>query len=69
MSGLNGLIFYSTPTYTVSLVVRDGIVVGAPPFARRWALGHDAHQVVLDGVRRNADLAWLPQDDVMRIDP
>jgi hypothetical protein len=54
----NGLIWLSTARYTVGLVVRDGVVVDAPPIARRWAMGRDARQVWRDA--RGAKLVWLP---------
>lgn len=36
---MNGLLWWSSDRATVGLVVRDGVVVEAPPYARKWALG------------------------------
>jgi hypothetical protein len=55
----DGLIWWSTPHATVGLLVRDGRVVDASPFARR-AVGRDARQVWRLAVRAGGDLGWLP---------
>lgn len=68
MSG-NGLIWWSTRTATVGLVVRDGKVVEAPPYARRWALGRDARQLWREGTRLGARLEWLPDATARRSSP
>jgi hypothetical protein len=36
---MNGLFYWSTDRATVGLVVRGGVVIDAPPYAHRWALG------------------------------
>lgn len=36
---MNGLLWWSSDRATVGLIVRRGVVVDAPPYARRWALG------------------------------
>ncbi len=55
----SGLIWCSTPTATVGLVVEDGIVVDCPPYARRWALGRDARDVWFQQGLRRAQLRWV----------
>lgn len=55
-----GMIYLSTPRYTVGLVVRAGVVAAAPPIARRWALGRDARDVWRQAARQGARLEWLP---------
>ncbi len=55
----DGLIYWSTPRATVGLVVRDGIVVETPPYARRWAQGRDARDLWFDGVAKGVRLAWV----------
>jgi hypothetical protein len=61
----DGLIWYSTPRYTVGLSVRAGRVVEAPPVARRWAMGRDARDLWRELARQRATqrgvrLEWLP---------
>lgn len=56
----NGLIWCSTRTATVGLIVAVGRVVDCPPYARRWAFGHDARTVWREQARTGADLVWLP---------
>ena len=60
MSSPAGLIWLSTPRYTVGLIVDGGRVVAAPPYARRWALGRDARQVWREAKARGARLDWIP---------
>jgi hypothetical protein len=58
-----GMIWLSTPKATVGLVVRDAVVVDAPPYARRWALGADARVLWRRLARNPANrLEWLPGD-------
>lgn len=60
----NGLIYLSTPTATVGLVVRDGVVVDAPPYARRWALGADARELWRRYASRPENhLEWIEERD------
>lgn len=54
---MDGLIWYSTPAATVGLVVKDGVVVDAPPYARKWALGRSAEELLNHS---HATTAWLP---------
>ena len=56
---MNGAIWYSTSTATVLLVVRDGVVVDGPPYARHWAIGRRAADVWLEGYARGVRLTWL----------
>lgn len=60
MNGTTGMIYLSTPTLTVGLIVKDGIVVDAPPIARRWTIGRDARAVWRQAARKGARLAWVP---------
>lgn len=55
-----GMIWLSTPRYTVGLDIVDGVVVDAPPIARRWTIGRDARTVWREAARRGARLVWLP---------
>lgn len=61
MGEVNGLIVWSTPGATLGLIVQDGTVTFAPPYARRWALGRSAYDIWRYGRRRGVDLAWIPQ--------
>ncbi len=36
---MNGLFYWSSDRATVGLIVKGGVVVDAPPYARKWALG------------------------------
>jgi hypothetical protein len=56
---VNGLIWHSTPRATVGLVVSGGVVISAPPYARRWALGRPAEELLNDP---RADTAWIPEE-------
>ncbi len=47
---------------TVGLVVRDGVIVDCPPYARRWAHGRDAREVWRARHRAGADLVSLPDE-------
>lgn len=62
MDGLtaDGLIWCSTRSATVGLVVKDNRVVDCPPYARRWALGRDAREVWRQQTRASAMLVWIP---------
>lgn len=56
----NGMLWISTPRYTVGLIVRDGQVVHGPPIARSWALGRDARALWRSsGTRPGVRRAWL----------
>lgn len=59
MAGL-GLLIWSTPGVTLGLVVRDGIVVDAPPYARKWALGRSARELWHEARVRGVDVVWIP---------
>lgn len=60
----NGLIYLSTPKATVGLVVKDGIVTDAPPYARRWALGADARELWRRYAGRPGTiLEWIEERD------
>lgn len=61
-----GLIWCSTRTATVGLVVAAGRVVDCPPYARRWAAGRDARQVWREQAAIGADLVWLTAPEVAR---
>jgi hypothetical protein len=56
----DGLIWWSTPTATVGLVVAGGDVVACPPYARKWAAGRDARDLWRQGIRQGAHLEWIP---------
>lgn len=59
----DGLIWLSTTSYTVGLIVRGGVVVETPPIARRWARGRDARELWRESRRRGADLEWMADPD------
>jgi hypothetical protein len=55
------MIWISNYRFTVGLIVRDGIVVDAPPLARSWSLGRLARQVWNDAKSRNGNtVRWIP---------
>lgn len=56
----DGLIWWSTPSATVGLVVHGAVVVDCPPYARHWALGRDARALWRQGARSGVDLVWMP---------
>lgn len=60
MSALDdGMIWLSTPRFTVGLIVRAGRVVDCPPIARSWAYGRLAYGVWARAARRrDTRLAW-----------
>jgi len=59
---VNGLLWWFTERATVGLVVRDGTVVEAPPYARRWAKGRAALELYREGERNEAvTVAWIPE--------
>lgn len=60
MTTSDGLIWHSTPRATVGLVVSGGVVVDAPPYARGWALGRPAPELLGDP---HAQTAWIPNVD------
>jgi hypothetical protein len=57
----SGLIWYSAPRATVGMVVEDGQVVDAAPYARSWAMGRTAQQIWEQGAAAGAQLRWLPR--------
>lgn len=63
MGTTNGLLWISTPTFTVGLNVHRGLVVEAPPIARRWAkVGASVYNVASFARRRlRADVRWIPE--------
>lgn len=60
MTDATGMIYLSTPSFTVGLIVKDGIVTEAPPIARLWTLHQDARDVWRRSARHGARLVWLP---------
>jgi hypothetical protein len=60
-SFVNGLIYMSTARFTVGLIVVNGMVIDAAPYARKWTLGRQAAQVWRDARRRGARVVWLPR--------
>lgn len=56
---VDGMIWLSTPRYTVGLIVRGGQVVDCPPLAHRWAYGRLARHVWREAARRGARLQWI----------
>lgn len=58
----DGMIWWSTPRATVGLIVRNAVVIDCPPYARRWALGHDARALWRQGIHQGADLVWIPSE-------
>lgn len=54
------MIWISTPKYTVGLIVRDGVIVDAPPLARKWALGRSARKVWNQAEGYGARVRWIP---------
>lgn len=67
MTGSTGMIYLSTPSFTVGLIVKDGVVVDAPPIARRWTIGRDARLVWQQAARRGARLAWMPETSMVKM--
>ncbi len=60
----NGLLYWSTPTATFGLVVRNGVVVTSPPYARKWAQGRRAEDLVA-GAAANVTMVWIPGTDAV----
>jgi hypothetical protein len=58
----SGLVWVSTSKVTVGLVVENGVVVDAPPYARRWALGRRLAEV-WPIPRSGMTVKWLPASD------
>lgn len=54
------MIWISTDRYTVGLIVRDRVVIEAPPLARKWALGRDARKVWNEATSYGAIVRWIP---------
>lgn len=59
---MNGLLCVSHPRYTIGLVVRDGIVVEAPPYARKWTLGRTVQEVT-NAAGSQAKYAWFDDQE------
>ncbi|TKK86772.1 hypothetical protein FDA94_20140 [Herbidospora galbida] len=58
----DGLIWWSTAKATFGLVVSDGVVVEAAPYARRWAQGRPADEVLEKARRsRGVSVEWIPR--------
>ncbi len=58
----DGLIWWSTEKATVGLVVRDGVVVEAAPYARRWAQGRRAEEIFARAREDGAvSVRWIPE--------
>jgi len=55
---MDGLLCVSHPRYTVGLVVENGIVIEAPPYARRWTLGRTVLEVT-EAAGPQAKYAWM----------
>lgn len=58
---MNGLLCVTHPRYTVGLIVKDGVVVEAPPYARKWTLGRTVLEVTT-AAGPQAQSVWL-QDE------
>lgn len=61
MASASGLIVWSTGGATVGLIVTDGVITDAPPYARRWALGRSAREIWQTGTARGVHLTWIPR--------
>ncbi len=61
MTTASGLIRWSTRYATVGLVVADGQVVDAPPYARTY-IGRDAREVWRIAAGAGAELEWIEDD-------
>lgn len=57
---IDGMIYYSAPTFTIGLMVKDRIIVDGPPYARKWAVGRPAHEIWSRGKALGHTLLWLP---------
>lgn len=57
-----GMVWHSTPRATVGLLVSGGVVTDTPPYARNWALGRSAEELLNDP---RADTAWIPKENRM----
>ena len=53
---MDGMVIWSNKRWTIGLILRNGIVVEAPPIARKWALGRS-----LDNLRLppGTDVRWV----------
>ncbi|WP_030457007.1 hypothetical protein [Herbidospora cretacea] len=58
----DGLIWWSTEKATFGLIVRDGVVVEAAPYARRWARGRRAEELLERGRESGGvSVEWIPE--------
>ncbi|WP_157518280.1 hypothetical protein [Herbidospora mongoliensis] len=58
----DGVIWWSTEKATFGLIVRDGVVVEAAPYARRWAQGHQVEEIFAKAGRDGAvSVRWIPR--------
>lgn len=57
---IDGIIYYSAPTFTVGLMVKDQVIVDGPPYARNWAVGHRAREIWDRGKALGHTVLWLP---------
>lgn len=57
---IDGIIYYSTPTFTVGLMVKDQVIVDGPPYARKWAVGRPAREIWDRGRTLGHTVLWLP---------
>lgn len=60
ITGANGVLWLSRNHATVGLVVRDGVVVQAPPYAARWAMGHDIDRIYASARGHGYTVFWQP---------
>lgn len=57
---IDGMIYYSAPTFTIGLMVKEGVIVDGPPYARKWAIGRRAREIWNQGKARGHTVLWLP---------
>lgn len=59
----SGMLYCSNTRYTFALIVRAGVVVDAPPVARRFYLRRPVDDVVATLRKRGYRMVWTPEPD------
>ena len=49
----------SGPRATFGLIVRDGVVIEAAPYARRWCQGRNAVEIAWRLMRQGYEIRWM----------
>lgn len=58
---MDGLLCVTHPRYTIGLIVKQGMVVEAPPYARKWTLGRTVLEVTIAAGPR-AQSVWFDDE-------